>query len=175
MKEKQEKERGMNEKLREIATEIDKSKDKPTSFFQVGTTIEDNKKIQLRTFIEAESEVLQILNLHHKPKLNRASKTLWEKEIVNAVKRGVVFRAIYPKEAELPKIIKKLNRSQPNKFQVKRLDTDFARCDIIDGKKVLIKLTYQDPLQFGGVLFVENEKLADNLTRIFNEMWEQAG
>lgn len=174
IRDKQEKERGINEKLREIATEIDRSKDKPLSFFQIGASVEDNKKIQMRTFTECENEVLQILNIYHKPKSNRESKTLWEKEIINAVKRGVVFKAIYPKDAILPKILQELNKKYPNKFQVRRFNTDFTRCDIIDGKKVLIKLVHPDSLQFGGVLFIENEKLADNLTRIFNEMWEQA-
>ncbi len=174
LKEKGEKDRKINEKLREIATEIDKGKNKPTSFFHIGTTVEDNKTIQLRTFNEAEEEVLQILNIHHKPKSNRDSKTLWEKEIVKAIKKGVIFKAIYPKKTILPKILQDLNKKQPDKFQVKRLDTDFVRCDIIDRKKALIKLVHPDPLQFGGVLFVENEKLAENLMRIFNELWEQA-
>lgn len=157
--------------IRELATEIDISKSKPSKFFQIGTDINDNKEIQLRSFIEAQKEVLQIINVHHKPKSNRESKTLWEKEIVKAIDRGVIFKAIYPKNTILPHILQKLN---PKSFQVRRFDTDFARCDIIDGKKVLIKLVNEDPLQFGGVIFIENEKLAKNLTKIFNELWEQA-
>jgi hypothetical protein len=88
------------------------------------------------------------------------------------VKRGVVFRAIYPKAAILPDILKKLNKNKPDYFQVKRLDTDYVRCDIIDRKKVLLKLVQQDPLQFGGILFVENEKFAENLVNVFNALWE---
>ena len=174
IKEKQENEKDVLEKLREIATEIDKDRGEETKFFQIGTSIEDNKKIQMRTFTEAENEVLQILNIHHKPKSNRESKSLWEKEIVEAVEKGVVFRAIYPKKAELPGILQKLRKKHPDRFQAKRLDTDFIRCDVVDGKKVLLKLVQQDPLQFGGILFIENEKLAENLTKIFNELWEQA-
>lgn len=170
---KQDKEKIILEKLREIASETDKDRGKTSKFFQIGTTLPDNNKIQMRSFLEAEEEVLQILNIHHKPKSNRESKTLWEKEILNAVKRGVVFKAIYPKKAILPKSLQQLNKEYPKGFQVRRFDTDFTRCDIIDGKKVLIKLVQQDPLQFGGVLFIENENLAENLTRIFNEMWEQ--
>jgi sugar-specific transcriptional regulator TrmB len=168
---KQENEKAMIEKIKEFATQIDKSKGKTTKFFQVGTTVQDNREIQLRTFVEAEKEVLQILNIYHKPKSNRASKTLWEKEIEKATKRGVIFKAIYPKKTVIPEILAGLDRK---KFQVKRLDTNFIRCDIIDGKKVLLKLVQSDPLQFGGVLFVENERLAENLTKIFNEMWGQA-
>lgn len=160
--------------LKEVAIEIDKNKGKETRFFQVGTTIKDNKNIQLRSFREAEDEVLQIINIHHKPKSNREGKTVWEKEIVNAIKRGVIFKVIYPKKIILPKILQQLNKKHPEKFQVKRFDTDFIRCDIIDGEKVLIKLVQEDPLQFGGVLFIEDKKLAENLTRIFSEMWEQA-
>ena len=157
-----------------MASEIDLSKGKETKFFQIGTSNEDNKKIQLRTFREAKEEVLQILNIHHKPKSNRESKTLWEKEIFEAVKRGVIFRSVYPKDTEVPPILKTLNQKQPDKFQIRRNDTDFVRCDIVDNDKVMIKLVQQDPIQFGGILFIENEKLNDNLRRIFNELWEHA-
>lgn len=174
IKEKQEKDKSILEKLREFSTTIDKERKRESKFFQIGTNIQENKEIQLRSFIEAENEVLQILNIHHKPKSNRESKTLWEKEIEKAVKRDVVFKAIYPKNRILPKILQKLNKKYPQFFQVKRIDTDFVRCDIVDGKKVLLKLVQEDPLQFGGVLFIENEKLAENLIKIFNEMWEQA-
>lgn len=172
--EKQRKERLLIDNLRQKATEIDKQKGKHTPFFQIGTSVEDNKKIQLRTFVEAEKEVLQILNIHHKPKSNRESKTIWEKEINDAVNRGVIFKSLYPKKIILPKILMNLNKKYPNKFQVRRFDTDFTRCDIIDNKKVLIKLVQEDPMQFGGVLFIENEKLAENLKRIFYELWRQA-
>lgn len=172
--EKIEKDKELNQKLREITIEIDKNKGKETKFFQIGTTIEDNKKIQLRSFQEAENEVMQIINIYHKPKSNRESKTLWEKEIIKAVEKGVVFKAIYPKKLNLPVLLENLNKNHPDKFQIRRLDTDFARCDIIDGKKVLVKLVHADALQFGGILFIENEKFADNLTKIFNQMWEIA-
>ena len=172
--EKIEKDKELNQKLREITIEIDKNKGKETRFFQIGTTFEDNKKIQLRSFQEAENEVMQIINIYHKPKSNRESKTLWEKEIIKAVEKGVVFKAIYPKNIKIPSLLENLSKKHPDKFQIKRFDTDFARCDIIDGKKVLVKLVHQDALQFGGVLFIENEKFADNLTRIFNQMWEIA-
>ena len=162
------------DKLREAVTIADKGNGQQTKFFQIGTTIEDNKNIQLRTFIEAKKEVLQILNIHHKPKSNRASKTLWEIEIEKAVARGVVFKSIYPVKAELPQILNKLNEKHPDKFQVHKFDTDFVRCDIIDGKKVLVKLVHEDPLQFGGVLFIENESLAENLTKIFYEFWHKS-
>jgi sugar-specific transcriptional regulator TrmB len=56
IKEKQEKEKSNLEKLREIATEIDKLNKRETKFFQIGTTVEENREIQLRTFIEAEDE-----------------------------------------------------------------------------------------------------------------------
>ncbi len=174
IKEKQNKDKAIREKLREIATSIDKVKEKKTAFFQIGTSVSDNREIQMRTFKEAESEVLQVLNIHHKPKSNRESKTLWEKEIVKAVKRGVKFKAIYPKDTDIPKILKNLNKQNPKSFQIKRFNTDFVRCDIIDEKKVLLKIVQADPLQFGGVLFIENESLANNLKKIFEEMWEQA-
>ena len=174
IEEKNEKERLISARLKRLASEIDLSKGKETKFFQIGTSNEDNKKIQLRTFREAKEEVLQILNIHHKPKSNRESKTLWEKEILEAVKRGITFKSIYPMNAEIPSILKTLNKKQPDKFQIRKIDTDFVRCDIIDHEKVMIKLVQQDPLQFGGILFIENEGLNNNLRKIFNELWEHA-
>lgn len=174
IKEKQDKEKQMLENLREIATKIDKEKDKETKFFQIGIEKEERRKIQLRSFKEAEEEVLQILNIYHNPIINRANKTTYEKEIEKAVARGVIFKAIYPKKVELPKILTNLNKKHPEKFQVKRFDTDFVRCDVIDERKVLIKLAQKDVLNSGGVLFIENERLAENLKRIFYCFWEQA-
>jgi len=162
------------ERLRSFSTEIDLLKGNEARFFQIGTTTEDNKKIQLRSFNEAKEEVLQILNVYHKPKSNRESKTLWERSIVEAVKRDVVFKAIYPIDLELPPILRRLHKEYPDKFQIKRLNADFVRCDIVDNDKVLIKLVQQDPLQFGGVFFIEDEKLANNLKKIFYELWERA-
>jgi len=160
------------EKLKSFASEIDLSKSRETKFFQIGTTAEENKKIQLRSFNEANREVLQILNIYHKPKSNRESKNIWERAILESIKRGIVFKAIYPKNLDLPVKIKKLNKEYPNNFQIKRHNTDFVRCDIIDNDKIMIKLVQRDPLQFGGIFFIENEKLNENLKKIFYELWE---
>ena len=127
----------------------------------------------MRCFNEAEEEVCQILNIYHKPKTNRKNKTLWENAIVDAVNRGVVFRAVYPKKTVLPEILEKLSTDNPDMFQVRRIDTDFIRCDIIDSKKVLIKIVWEDPILFGGVIFIENKELAENLKNIFEEIWER--
>ena len=172
--EKQEKDKRLNEKLREIAIELDKTKNKSTKFLNIGVSQEENREIQMRSFVEAKEEVLQIINIHHKPESNRGSKTLWEREIEKAVARGVMFKSIYPKETVLPKILQKLNQKYPKNFQVKRFNTDFVRTDIIDKEKVLIKIVQPDAMQFGGVLFIGNEKLAENLTKIFYELWEQS-
>ncbi|MBS3148379.1 hypothetical protein J4219_05825 [Candidatus Woesearchaeota archaeon] len=158
--------------LRTYATEIDASKAQPTKFFQLGTTLDDNKSIQSRTFIEAEREVCQIINIHHKPHSNRKSKTIWEQEIEKAVGRGVRFRSIYPIDCKLPNSLAELNKKHPALFAVKRLDTDFCRCDIIDGKKTLIKLIHQDATHHGGVIFVENERFASNLQELFEQFWQ---
>jgi len=174
LKERQEKDKKLAESIRNNIINIKKERGEQSRFFEIGTIMDDNKRIQLRAFHEAETEVLQIFNIYHKPSSNRESKIIWEKEIENAVKRGVVFKSIYPKSAVLPPILKRLDETTPRKFHVKRLNNDFTRCDIIDGRKVLIKLVQKDILQFGGIIFIENEKLAENLTRIFNQMWENA-
>ena len=174
IKDKKEKDYENESKLKSLVTEIDKIKGNKTKFFEIGTSSQENKLIQLRTFNEAENEVLQIINIYHKPKSNRNSKNIWEKSIINAVKRGVIFKTIYPIKCEIPKTLEKLNKKHPDKFQIKRLDTDFTRCDIIDNNKVMIKLIHEDPLQFGGILFIEDEKLNRNLRKIFYELWNGA-
>ncbi len=140
-------------------------------FFQLGTTVEENRIIQLRTFTEARKEVCQIINIHHKPQMNRPSKSIWEKEIAKAISRGVVFREIYSTKTILPSLLQKLS---PQQFQVRRLDTDFIRCDIIDKRKVLLKLVHGDPLAFGGIIFLEDERFACNLQKVFEQFWEEA-
>jgi len=161
------------DKLKILSSEIDVKKKNETPFFQIGINSEENAKIQSRVFDECEKEVLQILNIFHKPKSNRVSKTKWEKAIEKAVKRGVVFKSIYPKKTELPKLIKKIKRDFPKKFIVKHKDTSFVRCDIVDGKKVLLKLVQQDAMQFGGIIFIENERFAKHLKKIFYGLWEE--
>lgn len=170
LKEKQDKERKLSEKLRLLSSEIDKNKGKESKFFEVGVSSEERKRLQLRVFNEAEEEILQIFNIFHNPKINRQSKTEYEKAIENAVKRGVKIKAIYPEKVELPLTLKKL--AKEGKFKVKRLDNNFTRTDIIDNKKVLIKLQQRDVLNSGGSVFIENERLAENLKKIFSEMWE---
>ncbi len=159
--------------MREIAINSDNKEKRKSKIFEIGTAVEDNKRIQLRAFEEAEKEVLQILNIYHKPRSNRKNKTIWEHEIENAVERGVVFKSIYPINCDIPVILRKLNKKFPEKFQVKRLNTNFIRCDIIDYKKILLKIVWEDPLLFGGVIFIENERLAENLKNIFEELWER--
>lgn len=170
IEEKQQKGEAIVQKVRDLATELPKLNPEEFRFFQIGTSRENNNKIQLRTFLEAKKEVCQILNIYHNPKMNRQIKIVWEKEIAKATQRGVKFRSIYPKKVKLPAKLQAIKQG----FNIRRLDTDFVRCDIIDRKKVLIKFTAEDAIQFVGVLFVENEKLARNFQNIFEQFWEQA-
>jgi sugar-specific transcriptional regulator TrmB len=157
--------------LRALGSELATAQSRPSRFLQLGTTVAENRELQLRAFTEAEREVCQVLNVHHKPKSNRASKTPWEREIGNAIRRGVAFRAIYPCSVTLPPLLARLPE---DRFQVRRLDTGFTRCDIIDGRKVLLKLVHPDPLAFGGAVFIEDGKFARNLQGVFETFWEQA-
>lgn len=170
----EQKERNNNKlfsELRALAILSEKSKSSQSKFFELGTTQEDNRTIQLRTFTEAQKEVCQIINIHHKPYINRAIKLTWEKEIEKAIKRGVTFRSIYPIQAELPDLLKKLPK---DKFHVKRMDTNFTRCDIIDKKKTCIKLMHSDAFCFGGIVFLEDETFSKNLQNIFETFWNEA-
>jgi sugar-specific transcriptional regulator TrmB len=153
---KNESDKILHEKIIQKIANLENKKDNQSSFFEIGTTNDKNRDLQLRTFNEAKDEILQIINVHHKPKSNREIKTEWEKSIVKATERGVVLKSIYPNDIELPAILNSLNKKHPEKFQIRRFNTDFTRCDIIDSNKVMIKLIHQDPLQFGGILFIEN-------------------
>ncbi len=171
IQQKQHQDETLYNEVRYLATTLAKVQNKPAPFFQIGTSLEENQTIQLRTFREANQEVCQILNIHHKPKSNRTAKSLWEKEISKAIERGVRFRSIYPKHILLPTLLQNLPQ---NSFQVRKLNTDYTRCDIIDRKKVLVKLVSEDAHALGGILFIENEKLARNLQEVFEEMWREA-
>jgi len=174
IKQKQSSTETLFQQVREHATLLDKQEKRSTKFFEIGSTLEDNKRIQLRIFQESQKEILQILNNYHKPKSNRESKGVWEEAIVAAVHRGVRIKALYPVSTVLPTILEKLHQQHPDKFQVRRFDTFFSRCDIADGNKVLIKIVYDDPIHFGGVIYVEHEQLARNLTAIFHRFWKEA-
>lgn len=160
--------------LKQQASKIDRQKEKQSYFFQIGTKLKDNQEIQFKVFSEAKSEVLQLLNIHHRPKTNRQSKLLWENEILESTKRGVAYKSIYPEHVELPPVLKKLSNSNPGKFQVRRLTINFTRFDIIDDDKVLLKLTHPDPLQFGGIIFINDKTLAQHLRKIFYSFWDEA-
>ncbi len=159
--------------LQTLATRHDAEQGHATPFFELGTTIQDNNRIQLRSFLEAEKEVLQIINVHHKPRTNRGSKIQWEKAIAQKVAEGVQIKAIYPVGLALPPLLAQLAATN-NRFTVRRLNLDYTRCDIIDGKKVLLKLVHEDPLAFGGVVFIENRAFAQNLKKVFDKFWDEA-
>lgn len=156
--------------LRRLATEAAFRNAAQSPFFELGATAEDNRRIQSRTFTEAKREVCQILNIHHHPEWNRTAKIAWERQIEKAVARGVRFRCIYPAGAAIPKLLQRL---PADRFEVRRLDTDFVRCDIIDGRKVMVKLVHRDPTAFGGIIFLEDERFARNLQRVFEQLWAE--
>jgi len=140
-------------------------------FFKVGASTSENREIQLKVFNDAKKEVCQILNSKHKPNMNRQNKDEWENAIKYAIRRGVKFRALYHKDTQIPQ---NLSRLPKDKFEIRRTSNDMYRIDIVDNKKVMIKIVYDDPLMFGGIIFVENEKLAKNLKAIFEDLWKNS-
>lgn len=140
-------------------------------FFKIGVVPSENMEIQLKMFNDAKEEVCQILNSKHKPDMNRQHKDVWEESIKKAIGRGVKFRAIYHKNTLIPPNIIKLPK---DRFEIRRTSNDLYRLDIVDDKKIMIKIVYDDPLLFGGIIFVENEKLAKNLKAIFEDVWKNS-
>lgn len=160
--------------VRRFAAKLDSAKKRKSKFLDIGVAQDELERVQSRTFIEAEDEVLQVFNPSHNPGLNREKKLRWEEEIIAATNRGVQFNAIYPPQVELPDLLQELQEEHPDRFAVKRLHTTFPRCDIIDEKKVLVKLYEGDPASFGGVLFLTNEQLATSLKDTFTTFWNEA-
>ena len=174
LKARQAKDEALFESVRSTASTLEALKGGNSRFFDLGTTLDDARRIQSRAFNEAEKEFLQILNVHHRPGFNRENKALWEREIAKAVKRGVKFKSIYPVKAPVPRLLDELMRETPESFQVRRLDTTFPRCDVVDSRKALVKLVNEDPANYGGVIFVENEAFARHLKKVFEQLWLEA-
>jgi sugar-specific transcriptional regulator TrmB len=171
IKEKQSNDEENYKKILQESTLISRSKTESNTLIDIGYTQEDNVRIQSRVFEEAEHEVCQLFNNNHRPSTNRKSKTLWEEQIIDATKRGVIFRCVYPKNMELPLSLTKLSSKL---FNVRRRDVQHYRIDIVDNKSVLIKFTYEDPLIFGGMIYIKDTKLATNLRKIFDDVWNRA-
>jgi sugar-specific transcriptional regulator TrmB len=170
---KMEKEQADREKITRLVSEIEIARSMTPGLFQIGTTNEENEKIQLEAFRMARKEMLQIFNVHHRPKSNRRAKSLWEKEIVSLLKKGIMFKAIYPPGSSLPPILEDARRTYSN-FSVRYKHIDFVSCDIIDSHSVLLKLVNEDPILFGGVLLIRSERLNGNLRKVFESFWEGA-
>jgi len=162
--------------LQRFATERDALESRKTPFLDIatGTDFEESDRVQLRAVSEAEKEVLIIMNIHHQPSFNRTGKIAWERAVESAANRGVAFKCIYARKTQLSSAIKRLMKSKQESFQVKRLDLNFARCEISDGKKALVKLNYEDPRTFGGMIFLENKAFAENLRAVFFRFWDEA-
>jgi sugar-specific transcriptional regulator TrmB len=168
IKEKQSADERLFKELLQETTSISKNRIEPNTLMDIGYSQEDNVRIQSRVFEEAEHEICQLFNDNHRPNANRKSKTLWEEQIITAIKRGVQFKCIYPRDMELPDSLKRLSAKS---FNTRRKDNQHFRIDIVDNKNVMIKFTYEDPLIFGGIIYIKDARLAMNLRKIFDDIW----
>ena len=162
-------EKHYNELLKESAL-FTRQRLEDNSLIDIGYTNDDNLRIQSSVFNEAKHEVCQIFNKHHKPAINRKNKSIWEQEIEEAINRGVIFRCIYPKNTELPVHLSKLPYT---KFLTQFKDIDYYRIDIVDDERIMIKMIYEDPLIFGGIIYLQDPKLARNAKKIFEDIWDK--
>lgn len=156
--------------LKQLAEKQKRYEGYENPFYQIATAREDNLKLQLNAFNLARKEFLQILNIYHDPKQNRLQKLEFEKTILKMLDRGVSFKTIYPTKAALPKILKE----NIDRFELRRLDTDFQRCDIIDERFVLLKITDKDKVNFIGSILVDDKNLTKNLKSRFLGLWDEA-
>ena len=157
--------------LRNLAERQTKLYGRENPFFDIATKLNQNIKLQLNVFDMANTEFLQVLNIYHRHSENRKQKNLFEKGIIRMINRGVVYKTIYPLNKPIPELLKDYTK----KFEIKRLDTTFQRCDVIDKRFVLIKiLDEHDILNFIGSIFIDDENLAMNLRYTFFQLWNKA-
>jgi len=141
---------------------------------EVFHTRNEMRQSQIDCFKWATEEVCQCLGSLHKASESKDLKTIYEKEIINAVKRGVIFRALYQKKDSPPKIIYELNKKYPKIMRIRFSERSLPRFDIIDKNQLLLKI--QDPIEtFNtlGTVIINNISLAKKLRTKFMKMWDE--
>ncbi len=131
------------------------------------------KQSQIDCFRWAKEEICQCLGSLHKPSESRDLKLIYEKEIVSAVNKGVIFKALYQKGQVPPNCIIELNKKSPDKFQIRYSEVKLPRFEIIDSNQILLKV--QDPTDTTdtlGTVIINDIVLAKKLRLRFMSMWD---
>ncbi len=140
-------------------------------FIKTAATLDENLRLQLYAIDIAKKEFLQVLNIYHTQTSNRRQKSQFEKAIARMLERGVNYKTIYPETKKVPKLLD----GYKNRFEFRRLNTTFQRCDIIDRRYILLKiLDENDVMNFIGAIFIDDPDLAKNLRYTFFKLWETA-
>ena len=66
-----------------------------------------------------------------------------------------------------------LSKLPYTKFLTQFKDIDYYRIDIVDDERIMIKMIYEDPLIFGGIIYLQDPKLARNAKKIFEDIWDK--
>jgi sugar-specific transcriptional regulator TrmB len=133
------------------------------------------KQSQIHTFRWAKDEVCQCLGIIHKSSENRDIKSIYEREIISAVNRGVVFYALYSAGQRPPENLLKLAQDKPDFFQMRFSELPIPRFDIVDTNQILFKI--QDPLDTSttvGTIVISNLSLARKLRSKFMNLWDES-
>jgi len=133
------------------------------------------KQSQIDSFKWAKEEVCQCLGFIHMPSENRDIKSVYEKEIINAVERRVKFKALYVRGQTPPKSLISLAKKHPDYFKIRFSDLPIPRFDIIDSKQTLFKI--QDPKDTSttvGNVIINNSVFAKKLRTKFISLWDDS-
>lgn len=133
------------------------------------------KQSQILSFRWAQEEVCQCLGIIHKPTENTDIRSIYEKEIVDAVNRGVKFRALYLKGQKPPRSLIELNKKFPDLFKIRFSELPIPRFDLVDNHQILFKI--QDPMNTSttvGTIIINNLPLAKKLRSKFMNLWNES-
>ncbi|MFT4326199.1 MAG: hypothetical protein ACMXYK_01730, partial [Candidatus Woesearchaeota archaeon] len=131
------------------------------------------RQSQIDSFRWAQFEVCQCLGNLHKPSESRDLKAMYEKEIVSAVKKGTIFRALYQKGQVPPKNLLLLQEQFPKTFHIRYSAIKLPRFDVIDDNQILLKI--QDPEDSSvtlGTVVINNIALARKVKSRFMQLWD---
>ncbi len=130
------------------------------------------RQSQILSFRWAQEEVCQCLGIIHKASENRDLKSVYEKEIINAVERKVQFKALYLEGQRPPESLIELNKEYPEYFKIRFSKLPIPRFDLVDKHQILFKI--QDPMDTSttvGTIIINNLTLAKKLRQKFINLW----
>lgn len=163
------------EKLEEVEKDALEELDKTRKSSEVYHKLNEIRQSQIDSFRWSKEEICQCLGFIHMPSENRDIKSVYEKEIISAVERGVKFKALYMKGEKPPKSLIELSKENSELFKIRFSELPIPRFDIVDSRQILFKI--QDPQDTSitvGTIIINNAFLARKLKAKFLSIWNES-